>query len=56
MSQEDVEFLQEASDALRSGDMERVETVLKDVLAPAFEYRSLALDQRRPANLSESAR
>jgi ketosteroid isomerase-like protein len=45
MSQENVEFIREAADALREGDLQRVETLLEGELDPAFEYQSLALDQ-----------
>jgi ketosteroid isomerase-like protein len=45
MSQENVEFIQKASDALQKGDLQRVETLLEAALDPGFEYQSLALDQ-----------
>jgi ketosteroid isomerase-like protein len=45
MSQENVEFIQQAADALHKGDLQRVEALLQGALDPAFEYQSLALDQ-----------
>jgi hypothetical protein len=45
MSQENVEFIQQAADALHKGDLQRVEALLEGALDPAFEYQSFALDQ-----------
>ena len=47
MSQENVEFIEQASDALHKGDLQRVEALLEGALDPVFEYQSLALGQVR---------